>query len=111
MSNLTPYVTWRGRIASLCLALLLAVGIAARAVARPNPQDSVRSFYDRLLTTMKAGATLGERGRYARMAPVIDRLFDVPAMARLAVGPSWETLSPTQQQQVTEAFAHYITAT
>ena len=47
MSNLTPSLTWRGRIASLCLALLLAVGIAARAVALPtNPQDSVRSFYD-----------------------------------------------------------------
>ena len=72
MSNLTPFLTWRGRIASLCLALLLAVGIAARAVALPNPQDSVRSFYDTLLTTMKSGATLGERGRYARLAPVID---------------------------------------
>jgi phospholipid transport system substrate-binding protein len=112
MNGLTPSLTWRGRIASLCLALLLAVGIAARAVAlSTNPQDSVRSFYDTLLTTMKAGPTLGERGRYALLAPVIDRLFDVPAMARLAVGPSWETLSPTQQQQVTEAFAHYITAT
>src|SRR6266853_6091918 len=46
-----------------------------------------------------------------RRAPVVDRLFDVPSMARLAVGPSWLTLSPTQQQQVTEAFAHYISAT
>ena len=56
MSNLRPSLTWTGRIASLCLALLLAVGIAARAVALPtNPQDSVRSFYDTLLTTMKAG--------------------------------------------------------
>jgi hypothetical protein len=104
MSNLTPSLTWRGRIASLCLALLLAVGIAARAIAFPNPQDSVRSFYDTLLTTMKAGPTLGERGRYARLAPVIDRLFDVPAMARLAVGPSWETLSPTQQQLILPRF-------
>ena len=111
MSNLTPSLTWRGRIASLCLALLLALGIADRAVALPNPLDSVRSFYDTLLTTMKAGALLGESGRYARLAPVIDRLFDVPAMARLAVGLSWETLSATQQQQVIVAFAHYITAT
>jgi len=108
---MTPSLTWKGRIASLCLALLLALGIADRAVALPNPLDSVRSFYDTLLTTMKAGALLGESGRYARLAPVIDRLFDVPAMARLAVGLSWETLSATQQQQVIVAFAHYITAT
>ena len=108
---MTPSLTWKGRIASLCLALLLALGIADRAVALPNPLDSVPSFYDTLLTTMKAGALLGESGRYARLAPVIDRLFDVPAMARLAVGLSWETLSATQQQQVIVAFAHYITAT
>jgi phospholipid transport system substrate-binding protein len=76
-----------------------------------SPQDSVRGFYDTLLTTMKDGRTLGQSGRYARLAPVIGRLFDVSLMARLAIGPSWATLSPTQQQQVTEAFGHYISAT
>jgi phospholipid transport system substrate-binding protein len=85
---------------------------AVAAAALPaNPQDSVRNFYDTLLTTMKDGRTLGQSGRYARLAPVIGRLFDVPLMARLAVGPSWATLSPAQQQQVTEAFGHYIAAT
>jgi phospholipid transport system substrate-binding protein len=112
MSNLITSASWRGRIASLCFALLPAVGISAEAAALPtNPQDSVRSLYDTLLTTMKDGPTLGESGRYARLAPVVGRLFDVPLMARLAVGPSWAMLSPTQQQQVTDAFAHYITAT
>jgi phospholipid transport system substrate-binding protein len=95
------------------VALLLAVAMSAEtaAAAPVNPQDSVRSFYDTLLTTMKDGRTLGQSGRYARLAPVIDKLFDVPSMARLAVGPSWATLSPTQQQQVTDAFGHYISAT
>jgi phospholipid transport system substrate-binding protein len=60
---------------------------------------------------MKDGRTLGQSGRYARLAPVIGRLFDVPLMARLAVGSSWATLSLTQQQQVTEAFGHYVSAT
>jgi phospholipid transport system substrate-binding protein len=102
-----------GKIASLSLALLLATGMSAvvPAALPVNPQDSVRSLYDTLLSTMKDGRRLGQSGRYARLAPVVDRLFDVPSMARLAVGPSWLTLSPTQQQQVTEAFAHYISAT
>jgi len=60
---------------------------------------------------MKDGRTLGQSGRYARLAPVVDRIFDVPLMAWLAVGPSWATLSSTRQQQVTEAFAHYVSAT
>ena len=101
------------KIAGLSLALLLATGMSAvvPAALPMNPQDSVRSLYDTLLTTMKDGRTLGQSGRYARLAPVVGRLFDVPLMARLAVGPSWATLSPAQQQQVTDAFAHYISAT
>jgi len=113
MNKLITPSPWRAKIAGLCLALLLTTSISAVAAAAlpANPQDSVRSFYDTLLTTMKDGRTLGQSGRYARLAPVIGRLFDVPLMARLAVGPSWTTLSPTQQQQVTEAFGHYISAT
>src|SRR6516162_3355430 len=101
------------KIAGLSLALLLATGMSAvvPAALPMNPQDCVRSLYDTLVTTMKDGRTLGQSGRYARLAPVVDRLFDVPLMARLAVGPSWATLSPAQQQQVTDAFAHYISAT
>ena len=113
MSNPITPSPRAGKIARLGLALLLAVAISAEsAAALPvSPQDSVHGFYDTLLTTMKDGRTLGQSGRYARLAPVIGRLFDVPLMARLAVGPSWATLSPTQQQQVTEAFGHYISAT
>jgi phospholipid transport system substrate-binding protein len=32
-------------------------------------------------------------------------------MARLAVGPSWATLAPAQQQRLTEAFGNYVSAT
>jgi phospholipid transport system substrate-binding protein len=112
MTNMITSVTWRGGIERLCLALLFVVGISAEAAAlQTNPQDSVRSLYDTLLTTMKNGPALGESGRYARLSPVVARVFDVPLMARLAIGPSWAMLSPTQQQQVKDAFAHYITAT
>jgi phospholipid transport system substrate-binding protein len=113
MSNPSASSPRTGKIAGLGLALVLAVAISAESVAALSvtPQDSVHSFYDTLLTTMKDGRTLGQSGRYARLAPVIAGLFDVPLMARLAVGSSWASLSPTQQQQVTEAFGHYISAT
>ena len=113
MSNPRTRSSRTSKIAGCGLALLLGVAISATSAAAPSvsPQDSLRSFYDTLLTTMKDGRTLGQSGRYARLAPVIDRLFDVPLMARLAVGSSWASLPPTQQQQVTEAFGHYISAT
>jgi phospholipid transport system substrate-binding protein len=103
---------WRGRTVAVVIAVLVAIVISARATALPaSPQDSVRDFYATLLTTMKDGHRLGESGRYARLVPAVGALFDVPLMARLAVGPFWPTLSPVEQQRVTAAFAHYISAT
>jgi phospholipid transport system substrate-binding protein len=113
MTNLVTLAARRGKILGLCIALSLAVGSLAESAAASavDPQNNVRGFYDTLLTTMKEGRTLGHSGRYGRLAPVVDRVFDVPSMTRLAIGPSWETLSPAQQQQLTEAFRHYIAAT
>jgi len=112
MYNLVTLVVRRGKIAGLCIALSLAAGIfAENAFPLGDPQNNVRGFYDTLLMTMRNGPTLGQSGRYARLAPVVDRVFDVPSMTRLAIGPSWATLSPAQQQQLLEAFRHYVTAT
>ena len=60
-----------GKIAGLSLSLLLATGMSAvvPATLPVNPQDSVRSLYDTLLSTMKDGRRLGQSGRYARLAP------------------------------------------
>ena len=115
MTNLVTLGTPRRRskIGGLCIALSLAVGIFAESAAAlaVNPQDNVRGFYDTLLTTKRNGPTLGQSGRYARLAPVVDRVFDVPSMTRLAVGPTWATLPPAQQQQLIDAFRHYVAAT
>jgi len=112
MTNLVILAARRGKVRGLCIALLALGILSERAAALAvDPQNSVRGFYDTLLTTMKDGRTLGQSGRNARLAPVVDRVFDVPFMTRLAIGPSWATFSPAQQQQLTEAFRHYITAT
>jgi phospholipid transport system substrate-binding protein len=113
MTNLVTLAARRAKIPGLCIALSLAVGSLTESAAASavDPQSNVRGFYDTLLTTMKDGRTLGQSGRYARLAPVVNRVFDVPLMAQLAIGPSWATFSPAQQQQLIEAFRHYIVAT
>jgi phospholipid transport system substrate-binding protein len=91
---------------------LCGILLATTAMAFPaSPQDSVRGFYQVLLATMKNGGALGQSGRYAALAPVVNNLFDVPLMARLAVGAAWDTLSPSQQQQIVVAFGRYVSAT
>ena len=99
------------KIVALFLALMGTIFASAATALPASPQDSVRSFYDALLATMKNGRTLGQSGRYAALAPVVSGVFDVPFMVRLAVGPSWATLTSTQQQQLIAAFGRYVSAT
>src|SRR5262249_20047560 len=73
----------RGRAFAFAVALFAATAPAFAS----GPQDAIRSFYATLLTTMKEGPRLGESGRYAALAPVVQQVFDVRFMTRLAVGP------------------------
>ena len=99
------------RLASMGLGLLLALAMSAESAALPaGPQDSVRSLYQTLLATMKDARTLGESGRYARLAPVVVRVFDIPLMARLSIGPSWAGLNEAQRQKATQSYGRYISA-
>ena len=113
MRSMISSSTRTGKIAALSLVLVLAIGILVEsaAAAALEPQANVRGFYDTLLNAMKNGRSLGQSGRYARLAPIVDRVFDVPSMTRLAIGSSWASLPPAQQQQLIEAFRHYIAAT
>lgn len=92
---------------ALCFALAALPPLPAAAA---NESDTVRSLYDTLLTTMQHGPALGARGRYARIEPVVRRVFDIEYMTRLAVGPEWARLNETQRQQVAQAFQRYIAA-
>ena len=99
-----------GRIA--CVLILLFAGLALLPIeGRADAADAVRGFYDVLLSTMRDGEQLGQRGRYAKLEPVILKVFDVPYMARMAVGPSWAATPKLKQHQVAEAFGRYITTT
>ena len=60
---------------------------------------------------MKQGKQLGLKGRYDKLAPVLLETYDVPLMARIAVGPSWDSIPPPQQSRVVEAFLRMMVAT
>jgi phospholipid transport system substrate-binding protein len=90
---------------------VLALAMSYPLHAAPmNGGDTVQALYDALLSTMKNGRTLGQSGRFTQLEPVIRRTFDIPAMARLSVGPSWASLTEAQRQQVMESFGRYISA-
>ena len=99
-------------VATAAAATLIFLSLAFPAfVLAAGPEDSVNAFHETLIRTMKDGRTLSESGRYARIEPVVHRLFDLPLMSRLAIGASWTTLSQAQQQLAIAAFGAYIAAT
>lgn len=92
------------------LALLIApLAAPARALADPAAEQ-ITSFDAALVDTMKEGPSLGVKGRYHKLEPVIARTFDLPTMARFASGPAWSSFTPAQQQAVVEAFGRLTTA-
>jgi len=95
---------------SIALCLALAMLSPAVAAVGTGGTDTVRSFYDALLQTMRNGPSLGPSGRYAQIAPVVRRVFDIPFMTRLAVGPEWTEVSEAQRQAVSQAFERYVAA-
>jgi phospholipid transport system substrate-binding protein len=91
-------------IGLVCLA-------AGRVEAAPGPSDTIRGFYSELLSVMKNADSLGVKGRYQKLEPVVRRIFDAPFMTRVSVGRLWAQLKPEEKQRASEAFVRYITAT
>ena len=97
-------------------AVAFAAGLGLSMLSHPlhaapaSGGDTVQGLYDALLSTMKNGRILGQSGRFAQLEPVIRRSFDVAAMARLSVGPTWASLTEGQRQQMTDSYGRYISA-
>jgi phospholipid transport system substrate-binding protein len=93
----------------LGFAALTVIGASAQAVN--SPAARIDSLHGALLETMKKGKQLGVKGRYDRLAPILLETYDVPLMARIAVGPAWQSMPSTQQSGVVEAFSQMMVAT
>ncbi|MET1025552.1 MAG: ABC transporter substrate-binding protein [Dongiaceae bacterium] len=95
-------------------AILLASGLKvlpALAADSDDPKAKVEAFYAVLLDCMKQGKQLGFDGRYQKLAPVIDQTFDVPIMARIAVGQEWTNMPADKKTAVLEVFNRYMVTT
>ena len=93
--------------AAAALALLAVHPASAAADAK----GTIDSFDASLLDVMKNAEKLGYKGRFDKFDPVISKVYDLPLMTRISVGPQWSSLTPDQQAKVTEAFKQLSIAT
>lgn len=94
---------------SAATAFIVASSFGARA--EPGPVATVNEFYGTLLQAMKSGPQLGFAGRRQLLTPAVSKAFDLPAMARITVGPQWASIPADQQQTLVRAFSDYSVAT
>jgi phospholipid transport system substrate-binding protein len=99
------------RVLTAGVALAALPVSASRAAAPAAAVDTIKSFYDTLLSVMQQAKTLGLKGRYEKLDPAIHRAFNLPLMTRLSVGPDWQKLSPEEQKSLTTAFADLSVST
>jgi phospholipid transport system substrate-binding protein len=70
----------------------------------------IKELCDALLDIMHEGSGAPFQQRFAKLSPVVDRVFDLPAILRVSVGLSWPSLPPDQQNTLMTAFRRYTIA-
>lgn len=93
----------------LGLPLTILAGRRAAMAADPGalPAAEIERFYGALLAVMKEAKRLSFDERYNRLAPTIERIFDLGLMTRIAVGPGWAAIAADQQKRLSAAFSRY----
>jgi len=95
-----------------CFAFLFCCLIAAApARAASTATAVVQEFYNTLQDTMKQGPTLGFEGRYKKLDPAVTKAFNLPFMAKYAVGPNWTKASKDEQASLVANFSAFSIAT
>jgi phospholipid transport system substrate-binding protein len=99
------------KFALFSVATALALAAFQPAFAAGDAKSTIDSFNASLLDVMKNAEKLGYKGRFDKFDPVITKVYDLPLMTRISVGPQWASLTPDQQTKVIEAFKQLSIAT
>ena len=104
--------------ASLLALVFLAPALSSAEPAAPaaasaevdDPSHVVGRLHEALLGVMKDAKPLGYEGRYERLTPVVQRLFDLPFMAEKSVGRHWATAGEQNQKELVAIFSRFTVA-
>ncbi len=100
-----------GHRSQFFFAASVAAAPLALAQAADTPEATIGSLNATLLGTMKQAQSLGVQGRYEALSPTLAKTYDTALMARLAVGQSWSSLPPAQQEEIINSFRRMMIAT
>jgi len=91
--------------------LILALAMAPMCAQAGTASELVANFQGGLLSVMKEAKSLGVKGRYERLKPVIKETFHLSLMAALSAGPHWQKATNDQRNRLVQAFTGMSIAT
>lgn len=97
----------RRAVLRLTLAAVCLMPLQVGAADTMGASDAVTALNAGLLAQMKAGRAVPFATRYAQLAPLIERVFDLPAILTASVGHRWAELTQDDQTQLLDAFRSY----
>ena len=94
------------------MAVAVAATLTLPAQASGGPASAVvESFHASLLGVMKQASSLGYKGRYDTLAPVVEKVFHLTIMTRIIAGRHWKKFSDTEKTNFVRAFARMTKST
>jgi phospholipid transport system substrate-binding protein len=100
----------RRRWLQVALAWIGMIAGPRQTKADPAAVAQIRELCDALLRIMKAGSAAPFAQRFATLAPVVDRVFNLPVILQVSVGPAWSSLPADQHAALLTAFRRYTIA-
>ena len=100
------------RIWGAALAATAVLWVFTRPVRAEGgePRDVVERLDAALLDVLKRGETLGYQGRFDRLKPVMQQVFDIPLMAEKSIGLHWKKLSDADRARWIALFGDFTVA-
>ena len=95
--------------------LLIAAGLAlfgwtaAPAVqASADPTAFIKEVSSKAITEMEPAATETDQQRAAKLKPLLEQYFDMPAIAKYMLGSYWRKATPDEQTEFTSVLTDFL---
>ena len=92
------------------LVLVTSLSFAPAFAADAPAAQPIAALNAALLAAMHAGPATPYDQRFAALAPVVQRSFDLDTILITSVGPKWQSFTPEQQAQLKSEFVKFTVA-
>lgn len=95
----------------LILAAGLALfgwGLAPAALASADPTAFIEEVSSKAITEMAPAASESDKQRAAKLKPLLEQYFDMPAIARYMLGSYWRKATPEEQSEFTAVLTDFL---